>query len=222
MTRPFELISTVMMTGLTMRTASSPLSVQQQEGARMLINFAGPALRRKDGDCAHVRGYWLTAAPESPTLCHRGGHVMELLFGSHVRSGGRRIGYLAGVEVDAASRRVTKIVFSQDGKLGSHAHTQSVDTVRVERGALVLGDAPTTSSPSAATEPILLSRSVRVVRQGKHAGHVAGVVVGDLSAMEAAIGRQHWWSGRYHLPAADIDLSHPGEIRAGAVSSRAA
>lgn len=147
---------------------------------------------------------------------------MELLFGSHVRSGGRRVGYLAGVEVDAASRRVTKVVFSQDGKLGSHAHMQSLDTVRVERGTLVLGDPPAASTVSGAAEPILLSRSVRVVRRGKHAGHVAGVVVGELGALEAAVGRQHWWSGRYRLPAADIDLSHPGEIRAGAVSSRAA
>jgi hypothetical protein len=147
---------------------------------------------------------------------------MELLFGSHVRSGGRRIGYLAGVEVDAASRRVTKIVFSQDGKLGSQAHTQSLDAVRVERGTIILGDSRATSSPSATAEPILLSRSVRVVRQGKAAGHLSGVVVGELGALEAAVGRQHWWSGRYRLPAADIDLSHPGEIRAGSVSSRAA
>ena len=146
---------------------------------------------------------------------------MELLFGSHVRSGGRRIGYLAAVEVDAASRRVTKIVFSQDGKLGSQAHTHSLDGVRVERGTLVLGDSPAASSEGAA-EPILLSRSVRVLRQGKHAGHVAGVVVGELGAMEAVVGRQHWWSGRYRLAAADVDISHSGEVRAAAVSSRAA
>ena len=38
---------------------------------------------------------------------------MELLFGNRVRSGNRRIGYLAGVEVDAASRRVTKIITEQ-------------------------------------------------------------------------------------------------------------
>jgi hypothetical protein len=144
---------------------------------------------------------------------------MELLFGSQVRSGGRRIGYLAGVEVDAASRRVTKIVYSEDGKLGSQAHTRSIDGIHVERGTVVLGDAASTQP---ATEPILLSRSVRVVRRGKSAGHVAGVVVGELGAMEAAIGRQHWWSGRYRVAAPDVDLSHPGEIRTGAVASRAA
>jgi hypothetical protein len=146
---------------------------------------------------------------------------MELLFGSHVRSGGRRIGYLAGVEVDAASRRVTKIVFSEDGKLGSHAHTQSIDRVRVERGAIVLGDAAG-SAPSVATDPILVSRSVRVVRQGKPAGHAAGVVVAEGGLVDAAVGRQHWWSGRYRLAAADLDLSHAGEIRARSVASAAA
>jgi hypothetical protein len=147
---------------------------------------------------------------------------MELLFGSHVRSGGRQMGYLAGVEVDSASRSVTKIVFSHDGKLGSQAHTHSLDGVRVERGTIVVGDSPAPASPSTAAEPILLSRSVRVVRRGKQAGHVVGVVVGERGAIEAAVGRQHWWNGRYRLPAADVDLSHPGEIRAGAVGSRAA
>jgi hypothetical protein len=145
---------------------------------------------------------------------------MELLFGSQVRSGGRRIGYLAGVEVDAASRRVTKIVFSQDGKLGSQAHTQSLDGIRVERGTLFLGDVAASTQPAA--EPILLSRSVRVLRQGKHAGHVTGVVVGELGVMDAAVGRQHWWNGRYRVAGSDVDLSHPGEIRTGAVGSRAA
>jgi hypothetical protein len=147
---------------------------------------------------------------------------MELLLGSQVRSSGRRIGYLAGVEVDAASRRVTKIVFSPDGKLGSHAHTQSPDSVRVERGTLVLADSAGASQREAATEPILLSRSVRIVRQGKPAGHVSGIVVGDAGVLEAAVGRQHWWSGRYRVAAADLDLSHPGEIRARGIASRAA
>ena len=147
---------------------------------------------------------------------------MELLLGSQVRSGGRRIGYLAGVEVDAASRRVSKIVFSPDGRLGSHAHTKSLGSVRVERGTLVLGDSAGALQQEAATEPILLSRSVRIVRQGKPAGHVAGLVVDDAGTLEAAVGRHHWWSGRYRLQAADIDLSHPGEIRAGGMASRAA
>jgi hypothetical protein len=146
---------------------------------------------------------------------------MELLLGSQIRLGGRRIGYLAGVEVDAASRRVAKIVFSADGKLGSHAHTQSLDTVRVEQGSISIGNSGGASPQEGVAEPVLLSRSVRIVRQGKPAGHVAGVVVTQAGVLEAAVGRQHWWSGRYRIPAVDIDLSQPGEIRAG-MTSRAA
>lgn len=147
---------------------------------------------------------------------------MELLFGSQVRSAGRRIGYLAGVEIDGASRRVTKIIFSEDGKLGSHAHTQSIEAVRVERGVAIVGDSRPGSTASVASEPVLVSRSVRIIRQGKPAGHAAGVVVGEDGAMASVIGRQHWWSGRYRLAAAETDLSHSGEIRTRSVATQAA
>lgn len=63
---------------------------------------------------------------------------MELLFGSRVHTGGRGAGSLAGVEVDPASRRVTKIIFSTDGKLGSHAHTRAIEAVRIEDGKIVV------------------------------------------------------------------------------------
>ena len=145
---------------------------------------------------------------------------MELLFGNHVRSGGRRIGYLAGMEVDASSRRVTKVIFSEDGKLGSHAQTRSIEAVRVERGALVVGEPLAGQLP--AGEPLLLGRSVRMIRGGHQAGHLAGVVVSDHGALDAAIGRHHWWSGRFRLPGSALDLSHPGEIRADTSASRAA
>src|SRR5919109_5157563 len=108
---------------------------------------------------------------------------MELLFGNRVRSGSRRIGSLAGVEIDAASRRVTKIIFSEDGKLGSNAQTRSVEAVRLEGGTLVVGEAVT--GPSAAEKPLLLSRSVRVARGGQQAGHISGVVVDDRGMLEA-------------------------------------
>lgn len=145
---------------------------------------------------------------------------MELLFGNHVRSGGRRIGYLAGAEVVAGSRRVTKIIFSDDGKLGSHAQTRSIEAVHVERGRVVIGQALPGKPAEAGT--LLLSRSVTLVRGGRQAGHLAGVVVGDGGLLESAIGRQHWWTGRFRLPASTLDLSQPGEIRTGANASRAA
>ncbi len=145
---------------------------------------------------------------------------MELLFADQVRSGDRRIGYLAGVELDARSRRVTKIIFSEDGKLGSNAHTRSIDAVRIERGRMVVNES--LLDQPAATEPLLLSRSVRIIKGGRHAGHLAGVVVNDQAILAAAVGKQHWWTGRYRLAASDLDFSQSGEIRTGASGSRAA
>jgi len=145
---------------------------------------------------------------------------MELLFGNRVRSASRRMGSLAGVEIDAASRRVTKIIFSEDGRLGSHAQTRSLDAVRVEGGTLVVGEPGT--GPSAAENPLLLSRSVRIARGGQHAGHVTGVVVDPRGTLEAVIARHHWWTGRSRLPTASLDFSQPGEIRVGATATHAA
>ena len=145
---------------------------------------------------------------------------MELLFGNRVRSASRRLGYLAGVEVDVPSRRVTKIIFSEDGKLGSHAQTRSIEAVRAEGGSLAVGE-PSAAS-AAAAQPLLLSRSVRLSRGGHHRGHVAGVVVNEQGALEAVIGRQHWWNARSRTPASDVDLSQPGEVRIGAGAPRAA
>lgn len=145
---------------------------------------------------------------------------MELLFGNHVRSAHRRIGYLAGVEVESVSRRVTKIIFSADGKLGSHAQTRSIEAVRSEKGTLVVDDAPATGSTIG--DPVLWSRSIRMMRDGRDAGHLAGVVLGAQGAIESVIGRQHWWTPRYRAAAADSDLSFPGEIRTKSAGSRAA
>lgn len=144
---------------------------------------------------------------------------MELSFGNHVRSGGRRIGYLAGVEIDVPGRRVTKIIFSNDGKLGSQAQTRPIEGARVERGGISVAD--TVAAAASPTETFLLSRSVRVNRGGHQAGHVVGLTVSDLGALETIIGRQHWWSGRFRVAASDLELSQPGEVRTG-VATRAA
>ena len=145
---------------------------------------------------------------------------MELMFGKRVRSASRRLGYLAGVEVDVPSRRVTKIIFSQDGRLGSQAQTRSIEAVRLEGGQLVVGE-PSTSAVAMA-QPLLLSRSVRLTRGGQTRGHVAGVVVNEQGVLETLIGRQHWWQGRSRTAASALDLSQPGEIRIGAAAGRAA
>jgi len=146
---------------------------------------------------------------------------MELLFGNRVRSGARRAGYLAGVEVDPASRRVTKIIFSEDGKLGSHAQTRAIEAVRSEHGTIVVGDA-TSSSVPAPGERAIWSRVTRVTRDGRPAGHLTGVVVGGQGVVESVLGRSHWWTPRYRVAAADSDWSFPGEIRVKSAGVKAA
>lgn len=145
---------------------------------------------------------------------------MELLFGCRVRIGGRGAGYLAGVEVDPGSRRVTKIIFSEDGKLGPHAHTRAIDAVRIDDGKIVVGE--TSPSPPSAGEHALWSRAIRVRRGGRSAGHLTGVVTGAQGAVDSILGRHHWWTPRYRVPTADLDLSIPGELRARNTSARAA
>jgi hypothetical protein len=136
---------------------------------------------------------------------------MELLFGNQVRAGGRRIGYLAGVELDVASGRLTKIIFSDDGKLASHAQTRPVEGVRVERGHVVLPDIAATAKPPV-PQPFLLNRAVRVTRAGRQAGHLVGVVAGSLDVLEEVLGRQHWWSGRFRLAASGVKLQRLADI----------
>ena len=124
---------------------------------------------------------------------------MELVFGAQVRSAVRRLGYLAGLEIDAASRTVTKIVFSADGKLGPHAHTRPLSAVRAEGHALVIQDA--TGSISSA-QRLLLSRATRILRNGRETGRLTGAVVGDDGAIQNIVARQSWWKKRSRLAAA--------------------
>jgi hypothetical protein len=144
---------------------------------------------------------------------------MELLFGTQVRSGGRRIGYLAGLEVDAATRTVTKIIFSDDGKLGAHAHTRPLSAVRADRSGLSVED---TAASVTAGQPVLWSRSIRLVRDRREFAKLGGAVLGDGGSVQAVIGRQHWWTKRVRFAAAELDFTTPGEIRIGAARPVAA
>jgi hypothetical protein len=143
---------------------------------------------------------------------------MELVFGTRVRASGRRIGYLAGLEVDPASRIVTKIVFSGDGKLGPHAQTRPLTAVHLSGKALDVDSA----SGTVPVQTILWSRSVRLVQDGRGVGRVGGAIVGSDGAVQAVLGRPRWWSKRIQLPIQGLDLGTPGEIRAGGSRSIAA
>ncbi len=144
---------------------------------------------------------------------------MELVFGTKVRSVGRRLGYLAGLEVDPSSRAVTKIVFSEDGKLGPHAHTRPLTAVRVEGGSLLVQDAPGSVAPA---QRLLWSRATRAMRGDRETGRLAGVVVGQEGAVEHIVARQGWLKRRQRIAATDLDISVPGEIRQAASGSIAA
>ena len=69
---------------------------------------------------------------------------------------------------------------------------------------------------------MLLSHSTRIVRGGREIGRLAGVAVAETAALHSIIGRRNWWTRRFLIDAATIDVSVPGEIRAGASATRAA
>jgi hypothetical protein len=151
---------------------------------------------------------------------------MELLFGSHVREYGERVGRLAGLELEPASRRVRRIVFSADGDLGpqvgsrprfaiSHVHDNGEIELRADIDTEVL---------PAVSDVFLLSRATRLKRSGHDQGRVIGIEVNQGSwDIQSVFGRRHWYYKRFVFAAGGLDFSVPGEIRAaaGAASSAA-
>ena len=144
---------------------------------------------------------------------------MKLLLGSHVREHGRRVGQLAGFELEPADRRIRRIIFSPDGELGPQAMTRPLAQVSLlhdEGDVDVHSDAALAPLPAVA-DVILLSSATRIRRMGREVGRLVGVDVNPADrALVSVFGRAHWWSRRFLLRAADLDCSTPGEIRAGA------
>jgi hypothetical protein len=140
---------------------------------------------------------------------------MQLLIGSHVREQGHPVGRLAGFELEPETLRITRIIFSGDGDLGPHAHTRALAAVeRVSDGGDIALAAIQGAPLPAVQEVVLLSRATRVYRWDRDASRLAGVDVNLTDCMvAAALGRAHWWSRRFSLPANTIDWSTPGEIR---------
>jgi hypothetical protein len=151
---------------------------------------------------------------------------MKLLLGSHVREHGRRVGRLAGFELEPADLRIRRIIFSPDGELSPQAMTRplaQVSLIHDDGEVDVQSDAAIAPLPAVA-DVILLSSATRIRRMGREVGRLVGVDVNPAErALLSVFGRAHWWSRRFELPAADLDCSTPGEIRAGAPpGSRAA
>ena len=138
---------------------------------------------------------------------------MLLTLGSHVLEHGNRVGRLAGFELEPADLRIRRIIFSPNGELGPQAMTRPLEAVASASGAIELRT-PAGSQPlPAVADVILVSRSTRFSAGGGH-GRVIGVEVepGDRKVV-SVFGRNHWWSRRTAIPAAELDCSMPGELR---------
>ena len=143
---------------------------------------------------------------------------MQLVLGSHVREDGRRVGRLAGFELEPADLRIRRIIFSADGELGptvlSHplAAIQSVD----DDGEIELKRELDITPMSAVKDVIILSHATRLRRGTRYVGRLSGIEVDRTDRRIVSVfGRPHWWSRKFTFPAAELDCSTPGEIRSG-------
>ena len=143
---------------------------------------------------------------------------MELQLGSHVREAGRRVGRLAGFELEPLDRRIRRIIFSPDGELGPQAMMRPLAAISSvhDDGEVDLGTEVDMAPMPAVRDVILLSRATRIRRGGRQLGRLSGVAVDVRErTLVSVFGRQHWWSRRFTLAASDLDCTTPGEIRGG-------
>ncbi len=143
---------------------------------------------------------------------------MELQLGSHVREAGRRVGRLAGFELEPLDRRIRRIIFSPDGELGPQAMMRPLAAISSvhDDGEVDLGTEVEMAPMPAVRDVILLSRATRIRRGGRQLGRLSGVAVDVRDrTLVSVFGRQHWWSRRFTLAASDLDCTTPGEIRGG-------
>jgi len=143
---------------------------------------------------------------------------MELVLGSHVREHGRRVGHLAGFELEPDEMRIRRIIFSPDGELGPQAMTRPLDAITSvhDDGEVDLRPDVETAPMPAVRDVILMSRATRIRRGNRQVGRLSGVDVNPEDRKVVSVfGRPHWWSRRFKLAAADLDCSTPGEIRGG-------
>jgi hypothetical protein len=135
-----------------------------------------------------------------------------------VREAGRRVGRLAGFELEPVDLRIRRLIFSPDGELGPQAMTRplaAVTSVHDDGEVELRSDVEIAPMP-VVRDVILLSRATRISRANRPLGRLSGVDVNpDDRKIVSVFGRPHWWSRRFRLAAADLDCSTPGEIRGG-------
>lgn len=147
---------------------------------------------------------------------------MELLFGTHVREYGQQVGRLAGFELDPATRKVRKIIFSTDGELGNHVLMRPFASVLAEPGEIDIRPyTPTGDDPD--TGGVVIGHLARIKRGDREVGHVTGVdVTINSGELEAVLGRKNWLTRQFRIDGKGVDLSVPGEVRTTGVHPVAA
>jgi hypothetical protein len=143
---------------------------------------------------------------------------MELLLGSHVREQSRRVGRLAGFELEPEGVRIRRIIFSPDGELGPQAMTRPLANINLvhDDGEVELRSQVDIPPLPAVPDVVLLTHAVRLRRARREIGRFVGVDVDPADrTVTAVFGRHHWWSRRFSLAATGLDCSTPGEIRSG-------
>lgn len=147
---------------------------------------------------------------------------MDLSFGTNVREHGYGIGRLAGIEADHKTRVVRNIIISADGTIGPHAERRPLVAVPADHfdGDIVLRGFPAAEETFAPYEVLMLTDATRVMREGRQIGRLSGVELSpETGEIVAIVGRQHWWTRRFHLQVPELDFSVPGEIWVGAATT---
>jgi hypothetical protein len=151
---------------------------------------------------------------------------MDLSFGTTVREHGYSVGRLAGLEADRQGRSVHHIIISARGTtIDARAERRPLVTVPADHfgGDILLRAFPVPDEVVAPDEKLVLNGQTRVMREGRQIGRLSGLEVApETGEIVAIVGRQHWWSRRFHLQASELDYSVPGEIRVRTAASRAA
>jgi hypothetical protein len=149
---------------------------------------------------------------------------MELLLGSHVREHDRRVGRLAGFELEPDNLTIRRIIFSADGDLGPRATTRPLAAIGSvhEDGEIDLREVEIEPMHTV-RDVALVSRATRLRQNGREHGRFVGLAVDPPTGRVASVfGRLHWWARRFAVPAASVDMRTPGEIRLGGSRSHAA
>jgi len=151
---------------------------------------------------------------------------MKLTFGATVQKAGRRVGRVAGFELEPAERRIRRVVYSGDGELGPQVLSHPVPAIAsvAPNGDVELQTELDIAPMPAVRDVVLLSRATRIERGGRVVGRLTGIDVDQADRRLVSVsGRSHWWSRTTTFPASDLDCSTPGVLRsASPPGSRAA